>query len=209
MILMFNALRARSLRGLLLCPILFGCLVCIQLPPATAGVLAALGIEASVGVDGATRAWLSQLPSEWRDQINKIVEDTLSSVDLHLEADLTKLRQQLTLAEKEAACAWLGANQATVEVWKSQLPFLKEPSPVRDLSSYVSEERKRALNQRIEPLYMQHLYDDLAHKVAIVRCDVQQFRNAGAIADLDSMSNDLAGRWTELVPVVWTKIPRR
>src|SRR5262249_51825762 len=94
---------------------------------AVADVIAALGLEASVGVDEATRSWLSTLPEQWRSQINKIVEETLTSVDLHLDKALAEIRKQLAAAEDEATCKWLGANLQTIDVWKSQLPFLKQP----------------------------------------------------------------------------------
>ena len=117
------------LRGAKSCLLSVSLLVCTALLPngnvVFAGVIAALGLEASVGVDEATRAWLSTLPQQWRDQINKIVEDTLTSANLHLDEALMNIRKQLAAAEDEAACKWLGTNLQTIDLWKSQLPFLK------------------------------------------------------------------------------------
>jgi hypothetical protein len=125
-------------------------------------------LEAQVGVDEATRAWLSTLPQQWRDQINKIVEDTLTSVDAHFDKDLKRIREQLALAEDEAACKWIGLNRQTVDLWKSELPFLKKPEPLRDLSDYIQKERRNALDHRLDPAYMQLLYDDLQNKVGVM-----------------------------------------
>ncbi|MGY3499174.1 hypothetical protein [Bradyrhizobium sp. USDA 4502] len=117
----------------------------ISTPSSAAGVMATLGLSAEVGFDEPTRKWLSTLPEQWREPLNKIVEDTLTSVDLHLDNALTKIRDQLRQIEKDAACVWVGANLNTVEVWKSELPFLKKPAPFRELDSYIADERKSAL----------------------------------------------------------------
>jgi hypothetical protein len=164
-----------------------------------AGVIAALGLEAHAGVDEATRAWLSTLPQQWRDQINKIVEDTLTSVDAHLDKDLIKIREQLALAEDEAACKWIGANRQTIDVWKSELPFLKQPEPLRDLSDYIQKQRRNALEHRLDPVYMQLLYDDLQNKVAVIRCEPNL--SAGSKVNLDSTAYDLTTRW-----IVWRRM---
>jgi hypothetical protein len=164
-----------------------------------AGVVSTLAVEANVGVDEATRTWLPTLPQTWRDQINKIVEDTLTSGNVHLDHALIDIRKRLVAAEDEAACAWYGANQQTANLWKSHIPFLRQPEPIRDLADNIQSQRKAALDHLLEPQYMQRLYDDLENKVAVIRCEPNL--SPGTKVNLESTSGDLSSRW-----IIWRRM---
>src|SRR5262249_8284622 len=128
-----------------------------------------------------------------------IVEDTLTSANLHLDEALINIRKQLAKAEDEAACKWLGTNVQTIELWKSQLPFLRQPEPIRDLDDYIQSQRRAALDHRLDPQYMQRLYDDLENKVAVIRCEPNL--SPGSKVNLESTSGDLSSRW-----IIWRRM---
>jgi hypothetical protein len=162
------------------------------------GLIATLGLDAEAGVDDSTRAWLSNLPDHLRPQLAAIVEDTLSSVDFHFDRDVKKLREQLTKAETDFVCNWIGLNSATVTVLKNEIPFLSQPAPVHELRTYIEEQRREALKQHLQSTFMQDLYADLERKAGIVRCEKLP---PDAVATVDSMGKKLSERW-----MLWTRM---
>jgi hypothetical protein len=161
-------------------------------------IFAAVGLKASVGVDEATRDWISGLPEQLRPGINNIVEDTLSSANRHFDQALENIRTELAEAENDFACRWQAGNQQTIQIWESHIPFLKQPEPIRDLQDYIEQQRKDAVNHKLDPTYMVGLYSDLEDQVGIVNCE--QISDDAKTA-LKAITDDLSRRF-----VIWLRL---
>jgi hypothetical protein len=139
---------------------------------ATLGLKATASLQATVGLDDQTKAFIASLPVEIREQTYQLLQQALpllnQSVDSYLDKVNTILSQQIDHLE----CDAVGAGRTLGDDFKSAITHgALKTQPVEDILK-DAQSTQSGFRSSDSPERYAHSYEDLSFRIATTACQV-------------------------------------
>jgi hypothetical protein len=133
---------------------------------------ASAGLNATVGLDDRTQAFINSLPEKIKDQILDLLKQGLPLIDKSVILYLNRVNEILDQQIDHIECAAIGTGVTLGADLKSSLPLIgTKPEPVEDLQKDV-ESTIHGFQKQTDPTSYANKYSDFLYRAAVARCQV-------------------------------------
>lgn len=150
-------------------------------------------LEAEVGLDAKTIAFLNRLPSEVRAQIVQTLRESLPLIDKSVEAYITQVRGVISSSIDQAACKSTAVLSGIIDQVKdSVLPSGYKSKPVETLTNDFADV-VTDFSANSTPHDFRMAYSDFLHRAAITAC--QAGLSPETVAEISILQQTARPKW--------------